>query len=83
MANQIWKARTSGKADYNNTEKLFELIMKNNGIARVDARAELRLGVNEMNRAHSGLLAKHSYCIEYKKGSYWNKIKNKQETLGV
>lgn len=84
MSSQVHQIRKSSMIkDIQTIEKLFELVIENNSIAKCDALAELNLGVRESVRVHQGLMAKKSYTIEYKKGCYFNKIKNQQETLRV
>jgi len=81
LSSQLHQRRSSIIKDIQSIEKLSELIISNSGIPKCDALAELGLGVRESARVHSGLMAKKSYTIGFKKGCYFNKIKKQQETL--
>ena len=67
-------------------EKAFGIIQTDMEITKIDLVLQLKMGVNETARVHSGLKARYGESMSYKKGKYIYKYaikQNVQKTLEV
>lgn len=72
--------------DNDTIEKAFGIIQRDGEITKTDLVYQLKMGVNETARVHSGLKARYGESMSYKKGKYiynYAIIQNVQKTLEV
>jgi len=64
--------------DNDTIEKAFGIIQTDGEITKIDLVLQLKMGVNETARVHSGLKARYAEIMNFKKGKYIYKYAIKQ-----